>query len=232
MIKDNLEAISKEIADYESESPYGQKVTLIAVSKTKPVSDILLAYDAGIRDFGENKVQEILQKYDQLPSDIRWHLIGHLQTNKVKYIVDKVHLIHSVDSLKLAETINKEAAKKDICADILVQVNISGEESKFGADTSGALDMIKEIARLDHVRIKGLMTIAPACENPEEIRYVFKGLRNLSIDIKALNNDNISMDILSMGMSSDFGVAIEEGATMVRVGTAIFGARNYSENNI
>ena len=203
-------------------------VTLIAVSKTKPSSDIKTLYDAGVRDFGENKVQELTTKYEELPKDIRWHLIGHLQTNKVKYIVDKVHLIHSVDSVKLAKEIEKEAAKKDIIVNILVQVNVANEDTKFGLDNNEVLQIIEEISVLPHIKIKGLMTIAPFVDDGEENRKYFNQLKQLSVDIKAKNIDNVCMDMLSMGMSGDYETAIEEGATLVRVGTSIFGVRNYT----
>ena len=203
-------------------------VTLIAVSKTKPSSDIKTLYDAGVRDFGENKVQELTTKYEELPKDIRWHLIGHLQTNKVKYIVDKVHLIHSVDSVKLAKEIEKEAAKKDIIVNILVQVNVANEDTKFGLDNNEVLQIIEEISVLPHIKIKGLMTIAPFVDDGEENRKYFNQLKQLSVDIKAKNIDNVCMDMLSMGMSGDYETAIEEGATLVRVGTSIFGVRNYA----
>lgn len=228
MISDNIVSIKNKIDEAASASPYGQDVCLIAVSKTKPVSDILEAYDSGIRDFGENKVQELCDKYDKLPEDIRWHLIGHLQTNKVRFIIDKVCLIHSVDSLKLASTIEKYAAAADIVVDILIQVNISHEDTKFGIDRSELVSMLRQISQMEHIRVRGLMTIAPYCEDPEESRPVFRELRNLSIDIDALKIDNIHMDILSMGMSGDFTVAIEEGSTMVRIGTSLFGSRNYN----
>ena len=228
MIKENLEIINKRIEDAASRSPYGQDVTLIAVSKTKPVSMIQEAYDLGIRDFGENKVQELVDKYDQLPKDIRWHLIGHLQRNKVKYIVDKAYLIHSVDSLRLAEEIEKEAEKKDVDVNILVQVNAANEETKFGIDLVESIELVKQISMLDRVKIQGLMMIAPATDEPESIRYYFAEMKQLSIDIERLNIDNVNMYVLSMGMSGDFETAIEEGASMVRIGTSIFGERNYN----
>lgn len=205
------------------------EVTLIAVSKTHPASDIQALYDHGVRHFGENKVQELVDKYEVLPKDIKWHLIGHLQTNKVKYIVDKVHLIHSVDSVKLAEQIEKEALKKNVTVDILVQVNVANEDTKFGLDTAETLEMIEAIAKFPHIRVKGLMTIAPFVEDGEENRKYFNDLKQLSVDIKSKNIDNISMDFLSMGMSGDYPVAIEEGATFVRVGTSIFGMRDYNK---
>jgi pyridoxal phosphate enzyme (YggS family) len=205
-----------------------EEVTLIAVSKTKPIEMLMDAFNAGIREFGENKVQELTGKYDVLPKDIHWHLIGHLQTNKVKYIIDKTDLIHSVDSYRLAEQINKEAEKKNIVSNILIEVNIANEESKYGVRKDEVLPLIIEISKLKNIRIRGLMTVAPFTEDAEENRVHFSNLRQLNVDIKSKNIDNISMDVLSMGMTGDYEVAIEEGATMVRVGTGIFGVRNYN----
>ncbi|MBR4767628.1 MAG: YggS family pyridoxal phosphate-dependent enzyme [Lachnospiraceae bacterium] len=204
-----------------------ENVTLIAVSKTKPVSDLMQAYEAGARDFGENKVQEILAKYDEMPEDVRWHMIGHLQTNKVRQVIDKVVLIHSVDSLKLAKEISKEAVKKGITMPILAEVNVAGEESKFGLSPEETPSFIESIASLPGISVKGLMTIAPYVEDPEENRQYFVALRQLAVDIAQKNIDNVSMGILSMGMTGDYEVAAQEGATHVRVGTGIFGARNY-----
>ena len=223
MIKDNIIKIYNELKDIRSEA------SLIAVSKTKPVSMLQEAYDAGMRDFGENKVQELVEKYEQLPNDIRWHMIGHLQRNKVKYIVDKVFLIHSVDSYRLAEEISKEATKKNVNVDILIEVNIAEEDTKFGMkEREEIISFIKSVSTLPHVFIKGLMTVAPFVEKAEENRVYFAKLRELAVDIKAQNIDNISMDILSMGMTGDYLVAAQEGATYIRVGTGIFGERNYS----
>lgn len=205
-----------------------EKVTLIAVSKTKPVSMIEELLPLNVRDFGENKVQELTAKAEILPSALHWHMIGHLQRNKVKYIVDKACIIHSVDSLRLAEEISKAAQKKQVTAKILIEVNVAEEESKFGVRTSELLPLIEAISPLPNIAIKGLMTIAPYVENPEENRWIFQKLKNLSIDIKGKNFDNVTMDVLSMGMTGDYEVAIEEGATHVRVGTGIFGERNYT----
>ena len=206
-----------------------QEVTLIAVSKTKPVSMLEEAYAAGCRDFGENKVQELTEKYELLSKDIRWHMIGHLQRNKVKYIVGKVFLIHSVDSLRLAEEISKESVKKQVTTSILIEVNIAGEESKFGlSEANAVIDLVSEISLLPGISVKGLMTVAPYVENPEENREYFQALKQLSVDIMQKNIDNVSMDILSMGMTGDYEVAVEEGASYVRVGTGIFGERNYN----
>lgn len=205
-----------------------EEVTLIAVSKTKPVFMIEELLPLNVRDFGENKVQELTAKAEILPSALHWHMIGHLQRNKVKYIVDKACIIHSVDSLRLAEEISKAAQKKQVTAKILIEVNVAEEESKFGVRTSELLPLIEAISLLPNIAIKGLMTIAPYVENPEENRWIFQKLKNLSIDIKGKNFDNVTMDVLSMGMTGDYEVAIEEGATHVRVGTGIFGERNYT----
>lgn len=228
MIKDNYLELKKEIDEAASKSRYSQDVTLVAVTKTHPAETLMEAYELGMRDFGENKVQELLSMYDVLPKDIRWHLIGHLQRNKVKYIIDKTWLIHSVDSLRLAQTIEEQAAAKGLDVNILIQVNISHEETKFGIDRDELISLLNEISRMKHVHVQGLMTIAPFTENPEDCRTVFRELKNLSIDIDAMKIDNIHMKILSMGMSGDYKVAIDEGSTMVRVGTAIFGQRNYN----
>lgn len=204
------------------------EVTLIAVSKTKPVEMLKEAYDAGARDFGENKVQEIMDKYDKLPADIRWHMIGHLQTNKVKYIADKVFMIHSVDSVKLAKEISKQAVKAGRTIPILIEVNIAGEDSKFGVSPAECEQLICAIHTLPGIRINGLMTVPPYVENAEDNRQYFRALKQLSVDIMQKNIDNVYMDFLSMGMSGDYTVAIAEGANLVRVGTNIFGERDYS----
>ena len=228
MLKDQLQEVEKRIqAACDRAGRKREEVTLIAVSKTKPVETLQEAYDLGVRIFGENKVQELTAKYEALPKDIHWHMIWHLQTNKVKYIIDKAELIHSVDSLKLAETIEKEAAKHDLIADILVEVNVAEEESKFGMKMEEVIPFVEKVSAFPHVRVRGLMTIAPFVEDPEENRSIFADLHKLYIDIKKKNHDNDTVSVLSMGMTNDYEVAIEEGATMVRVGTGIFGARNY-----
>ena len=228
MLKDQLQEVEKRIqAACDRAGRKREEVTLIAVSKTKPVETLQEAYDLGVRIFGENKVQELTAKYEALPKDIHWHMIGHLQTNKVKYIIDKAELIHSVDSLKLAETIEKEAAKHDLIADILVEVNVAEEESKFGMKMEEVIPFVEKVSAFPHVRVRGLMTIAPFVEDPEENRSIFADLHKLYVDIKQKNHDNDTVSVLSMGMTNDYEVAIEEGATMVRVGTGIFGARNY-----
>lgn len=231
MIKENLAAVEQNMkAACERAGRAREEVMLIAVSKTKPVSMLKEVYDTGIRTFGENKVQEMCQKMDELPEDIRWHMIGHLQRNKVKYIVGRVALIHSVDTYRLAEEINIQAKKKNITVPILVEVNIAGEESKFGTSAEDAMLLVEEIARLENVRIEGLMTIAPNVSDAEDNRLYFRKIKQLSVDITNKNIHNVSMKILSMGMTGDYMVAIEEGATMVRVGTGIFGERIYQNS--
>ena len=204
------------------------EVVLLAVSKTKPLEDIETLLDAGQLDFGENYVQELCDKHERISRPVHWHMIGHLQTNKVKYIVDKTRLIHSVDSLRLARRIEKEAEKKGVVCDILLQVNVAREDSKFGLETDDVIKMVEEISSYPHVHLVGLMESAPYVENPEENRCYFQKLHELFIDIQRKNIDNVDMKILSMGMTNDYEIAVEEGATMVRVGTAIFGARIYS----
>ena len=230
MLKENLADVEAKIVKAcENSGRQRDDVTLIAVSKTKPVETLKEAYDLGVRVFGENKIQELTDKYEALPKDIQWHMIGHLQRNKVKYIIDKVALIHSVDSIRLAETIEKEAAKHNITANILIEVNVAKEESKFGLMPEELDELIDKIKDFNHIQVKGLMTIAPFVENPETNREIFRSLRKLSVDISNKNVDNVNVSILSMGMTNDYTVAVEEGATMVRVGTGIFGARNYAQ---
>lgn len=229
MLKENLEQVEKNIQmACEKAGRDRSEVTLIAVSKTKPIDDLMEVYDAGIRTFGENKVQEMCDKMEKMPEDVKWHMIGHLQRNKVKYIVDKVALIHSVDSYRLAEEINIQAKKRGIVVPILVEVNIAHEETKFGVTKEDAIELVRQIAALDGIQIKGLMTIAPYVVDSEENRPFFRKIKDLSVDIMQQNIDNVCMDIISMGMTGDYQVAIEEGATMVRVGTGIFGKRDYS----
>ncbi len=228
MTGDNIDIVAKNIqAACGRAGRESKDVTLIAVSKTKPVSAIMEAYEHGIREFGENKVQELTQKAEVLPKDIRWHMIGHLQRNKVKYVVGKAALIHSVDSVRLAEEISREAVKKKISVSILIEVNIAGEDSKFGVSPGETEALIREIAKLPGIHIEGLMTIAPYVDDAEENRQYFSALKQLSVDIKRKNIDNVNMDVLSMGMTGDYMVAVEEGASYVRVGTGIFGERQY-----
>ena len=230
MIKDNLEEVEARITRAcERSGRERSEVTLISVSKTKPAEMLQEAYDAGSRDFGENKPQEIREKYPQLPTDIRWHMIGHLQRNKIKYIIDKVCMIHSVDSIRLAEAIDEEAKKHGIVMPVLIEVNVAEEESKFGVHLDEVESLIRQISELSNIQVQGLMTIAPFTENAEDNRIYFRKLRNLYVDIKDKNIDNVNMCNLSMGMTGDYEVAVEEGATMVRVGTGIFGARSYSQ---
>lgn len=246
MIQENIAVVLQNIeAACRKSNRNLEEVTLIAVSKTKPMELLKKAYEAGMREFGENKVQELCDKQEnetflragleneilvskKKSDEIHWHMIGHLQRNKVKYLVDKVKLIHSVDSLRLAEQIDQEAKKKGVIVDILIEINIADEESKFGVKPEDAEALIREISCLSSIRVKGLMTVAPYTENAEENRPYFKKMHQLYVDINQKNIDNISMDTLSMGMTGDYMVAIEEGATMVRVGTGIFGERNYS----
>ncbi|GHU40307.1 YggS family pyridoxal phosphate enzyme [Clostridia bacterium] len=228
MITENIAQIQQKIAlacAKVGRAP--DTVTLLAVSKTKPVFLLNEAYQAGIRDFGENKVQELLEKQGELPSDIRWHMIGHLQRNKVKAVFPITHLIHSVDSLRLAEEISLQARKENQIADILIEVNIAKEESKFGISIEDALELIRQIAALSHICVKGLMSIPPFAETGEANRAYFRQIRQLAITISSENSPHVKMDILSMGTSQDYTVAIEEGATIVRVGTELFGERNY-----
>lgn len=229
MLKENLKVIEERIqAACLRSGRKREDVTLIAVSKTKPVEMIREIMDCKVVDFGENKVQEVLDKQEAIKEKLNWHFIGHLQRNKVKYIVDRVCLVHSVDSVRLAGQIETEAAKRNIICPVLIEVNISGEESKFGVSPQETEEIIRTISKFPHVKQKGLMTIAPFVEEPEENRKYFKNMKKLMIDIKTKNIDNVDMDILSMGMTGDFEIAIEEGSTMVRVGTGIFGERNYN----
>ena len=230
MLKENLANVREKIniaCKKVGRNP--DEVTLVAVSKMKPLEDIETLLETGQMEYGENYVQELCDKYEKISRPVHWHMIGHLQTNKVKYIIDKTVLIHSVDSVHLAKQIEKEAAKRNLTAQILIQVNIAEEETKFGLDTEELLQIIMEISKFPHVHIRGLMTSAPFVADPEENRCYFKKLHELFVDIGKKNIDNVTMDILSMGMTNDYEVAIEEGATMVSVGTGIFGERNYNK---
>lgn len=229
-IKNNLDDIYSRIkVAAEKSGRKADDIKLIAVTKTIDVDRIKNVYEYGIFDMGENRVQELLEKYDKLDQSCRWHLIGHLQTNKVKYIIDKVQLIHSVDSLELAKEIDLRAGKLNKKVDILLQVNVSGEESKFGISPDQVQEYVEKISRFTNISLRGMMTIAPYAHNSEDIRPIFKKLYNIYIDIKKEKIDNVSMDYLSMGMSNDFELAIEEGANIVRIGTSIFGMRDYSQ---
>lgn len=228
-IEKNLYEIKKRIEEAALRS--GRKpeeIELITVSKTVDVPRIKQAVDAGARLLGENRVQEILEKYDELSPYASFHLIGHLQKNKVKYIIGKVSLIHSVESKALAEEIDKRARQAGIIQHILIEVNVSGEESKFGVKPDETAELVKSISEYENVRVDGLMTIAPFGAEEDELRRIFRGLKNIAGKIEALDIKNVSMKELSMGMTNDFELAVEEGATMVRVGTGIFGERNYA----
>lgn len=230
MIKENLQMVEENIKKAcEKAARNRDEVTLIAVSKTKPSAILKEAYECGVRCFGENKVQEICEKREHLPKDVSWHMIGHLQRNKVKHIISDVSLIHSVDTYRLAEEINIQAKKINRIVPILIEINIADESSKFGISKDEAIQLIDEVVKLENIKIQGLMAIAPYVEEPEENRCHFRQIRELSVDIKEKNIDNVSMDVLSMGMTGDYMVAIEEGATMIRVGTGIFGTRNYNK---
>lgn len=205
------------------------EVTLVAVSKTKPLDMIQIAYDAGLREFGENKPQELRDKAAAMSEPVHWHMIGFLQKNKIKYVVGTACLIHSVDSLELAEAIQKEAEKKQLVCDVLLEINIAKEESKHGFYKEELFTALPLLSALKNLHIRGLMTVAPYTEHPEENRCYFREMRELLIDINHKNIDNIFMDVLSMGMTADYEIAIEEGATIVRVGTGIFGERDYSQ---
>lgn len=232
MIKDQLKEIRAHIKEAAQRAARSEDdITLIAVSKTYPVTAIKEAVLEGCTDFGENHVQELMSKIDSVKENVNWHLIGHLQTNKVKYVVGKTSLIHSMDSLKLAEEIEKQSAKRGIVTSVLVEVNVADEATKYGFKLDEVMGVMKILNTMPHIKVKGLMTVAPYVENPEKNRPIFRKLYELSVDIQKQNLDNISTSILSMGMSNDYQIAIEEGATMVRVGTAIFGNRDYSKKN-
>jgi hypothetical protein len=227
-VGENYLEVKRRVAEAAKRSGRNpEDVMLIAVSKTKTVEEIMPAVEAGANILGENKVQEVMAKYDSI-KNVKWHLIGHLQTNKVKYIIDKVSMIHSVDSLKLATEISKRAVQAGVVMDVLVEVNIGAEESKSGVAPEEAEKLCVDISSLEGIKVKGLMTVAPFVENPQDTRVYFRKMNKLFVDIKDKKYDNIDMMYLSMGMTNDFEVAIEEGANIVRVGTAIFGARNYA----
>lgn len=229
MIKENLAEVEERIRNACKKSGRSRDdVTLIAVSKTKPVSMIQEVMEEGIIDFGENKPQEMKEKYESLPKNLRWHMIGHLQRNKVKYVVPRACLIHSVDSLRLAEEISSQAVRDELTVPILIEVNVAEEDTKYGVTVPETEALIRQIAPLPGLAVRGLMTIAPFVENAEDNRPVFEKLRKLAVDIKSKSIDNVTMCELSMGMTGDYQVAIEEGATMVRVGTGIFGERHYT----
>ena len=229
-IKDNIASIKQNIKEIEEKCHREDEVNLMAVTKTVDVDKVLEAIDAGITDIGENKPQELSRKYEMIGDKVRYHLIGTLQTNKVKYIIDKAYMIHSLDRISLCEEIQKRAEKIDKVIKCLVQVNISKEESKHGLEEEQVFDFIKQVSKdYKNIHIQGLMTMAPFVDDEEEIRKVFSKLKKLSVEISNLNLPNVEMDTLSMGMSHDYKIAIEEGATIIRVGTSIFGQRNYNK---
>jgi len=230
-IKENIDDIVKRIeVTCKKAGRNPNDITLIAVSKTVESPKVREALEAGIDNLGENRVQELIKKYEDLKdTGIKWHMIGHLQKNKVKYIIDKTVLIHSVDSLSLAEEIDKRAKNKGLVANVLIELNIGEEESKFGIKEENIYDFIKSLENFENIRVLGLMTVAPFCENPEDVRWVFKKMKDIYDKISTMNLKNAEMKYLSMGMTNDFEVAIEEGSNMIRIGTAIFGARKYKE---
>ncbi|MDD4439223.1 MAG: YggS family pyridoxal phosphate-dependent enzyme [Tissierellia bacterium] len=230
-IRENIDDIMKRVENTCKKIGRAPKdITVIAVSKTVDSERAKEAVEAGINNLGENRVQELIKKYDELKDiDIKWHMIGHLQKNKVKYILDKAVLIHSVESLSLAEEINKRAEKNNLTANVLIELNIGGEESKFGINEENVYDFIVSLEQFDNIRVLGLMTVAPFCENPEDVRWVFKTMKNIYDKISTMNLKNTEMKYLSMGMTNDFEIAIEEGSNIIRIGTAIFGARKYKE---
>ncbi len=229
-IKKNLETVRGQINDAAAASGRnGEDVILVAVSKTRTPEEINIAIDAGTTDIGENKVQEIMDKYDAV-KPVKWHMIGHLQTNKVKYIIDKVDMIHSVDSIKLAKEINKRAKAADKTMDILVQINPAEEESKFGVTIDGAGDLVREILdTCENIRIRGLMSVAPIAEDPRDVKPYFDGVKAKYDELAQIDDPKLDFKYLSMGMSHDFAVAIEAGSNLVRVGSAIFGERDYAQ---
>lgn len=227
-IKDNLNDIKDRIAVAAIKSGrHPEEITLITVTKTLPIDVINAAITYGITDIGENKVQEVMDKYDHILNEPKWHLIGHLQTNKVKYIADKVSLIHSVDSLRLAEEISKRCEKLETVMDILIQINVADESTKFGIQRDEIFELVEQVSLLKNVRIKGLMTIAPNIDDEEELRKYFAEMKDIFETLKKTMYNRVDMTYLSMGMTNDYEIAIEEGANMVRIGTGIFGARNY-----
>lgn len=232
-IKENIDDIIKKIDDTCKKTGRNSKdITVIAVSKTVDSKRAKEAVEAGVENLGENRVQELVKKYDELAdTDIKWHMIGHLQKNKVKYIIDKTVLIHSVESIELAEEINKRAIKNNLTSNVLIELNIGEEESKFGINEDNIYDFVKNMEQFENIKVLGLMTVAPFCEDPEDVRWVFKKMKNINDKISTMNLRNTEMKYLSMGMTNDYEVAIEEGSNIIRIGTAIFGARKYKEED-
>lgn len=231
-IKENIDSILERTAQAAKRSGRSfEDITVIGVSKTVDAQRAKEAVEGGLINLGENRVQELVKKYDELSDiNVNWHLIGHLQKNKVKYIIDKVSLIHSVESLSLAEEINKRALQHNLVANILIELNIGGEESKFGLSEESVYEFVKSMDQFENIKVLGLMTVAPYKENPEEVRWVFKKMKEIFDRISNMNLKNVDMKYLSMGMTNDFEIAIEEGANIIRIGTAIFGERKYGED--
>lgn len=232
-IKENIDSILKKVdSACKKAGRDPNDITVIAVSKTVDSIRAKEAVEAGIINLGENRVQELTKKYQELQyTDVKWHMIGHLQKNKVKYIIDKAVLIHSVESLSLAEEINKRAIQNNLISNILLELNIGEEDSKFGISEENVYDFVKNMEQFESIKVLGLMTVAPFCENPEDVRWVFKKMKNIYDKISTLNLKNTEMKYLSMGMTNDFEIAIEEGSNIIRIGTAIFGARKYKEED-
>jgi len=230
-IKENIDRILERIAlACERSGRNTEDITLIAVSKTVDADRAREAVESGLLNLGENRVQELVDKYEKLSDTlVKWHMIGHLQKNKVKYIIDKAELIHSVESIELADEINKRAAKNNLKANVLVELNIGEEDSKFGISEENAYDFVKSLEQFENINVLGLMTVAPFAEDPEEIRWVFKKMKVIFDNLSNMNIKNSNMKYLSMGMTNDFEIAIEEGANIIRIGTAIFGKRTYKE---
>jgi len=227
-ITENLSIVENKIAAAcKRAGRERDEVKLIAVSKTQPVEAIREAIEYGINSFGENRVQELREKTEIIKDNLDWHLIGHLQTNKVKYVVGKVSLIHSLENIRLAEAIDKEAKKHNVIVDVLVEVNIAKEDTKFGVNPEEVESFIREVLIFKNINIRGLMTVAPYTDISEENRKYFKQLKKIMVDLNSKNIHNVNMNVLSMGMTGDYEIAIEEGATLVRVGTGIFGSRDY-----
>ncbi len=227
-VKENLEDIKKNIeAACERSGRNADDVTLVAVTKTVEADVMNASIEFGVQIVGENRVQEIRRKYDDVKDGVAWHQIGHLQTNKVKYIVDKVDMIHSVDSIRLAQEISDRASKHQRVIDILIQVNVASETQKFGISEEDLAVLIEEVSKMPSVRVKGLMLIAPFADDPETVRPIFRRMKEIFDSTKNINYNNVEMKYLSMGMSGDYVIAIEEGANMVRIGSGIFGARTY-----
>ncbi len=230
-IRENIDHIMKRIdVSCKKVGRNPKDITVLAVTKTVESDRAKKAFEEGINNLGENRVQELVKKYEELKGiDVKWHMIGHLQKNKVKYIIDKNILIHSVESLSLAEEIDKRAKKHNLTKDVLIELNIGEEESKYGVSEKNIYDFLESMEKFENIRVLGLMTVAPFCDKPEDVRWVFKTMKNIYNEISTMNLRNTEMKYLSMGMTNDFEVAIEEGSNIIRIGTAIFGARKYKE---